>query len=122
MLTTMDLATIVMAMQNSTVAIDVVRLLDAIAIGAQLITLDTYASEIVPRHLRGRVFALAFAIIQTAVPILALLGWLLVPRAPLHVQGWRWVMLIGGAGSFLVWILWRSLPESPRWLVRHGDF
>jgi MFS transporter, putative metabolite:H+ symporter len=114
-------ATIVMAMQNSAIAIDAARLIDAIAIGAQLITLDTYASEIVPRHLRGRVFALAFAIIQTAVPILALLGWLLVPHAPLHIQGWRWVMLIGGAGSFLVWLLCRYLPESPRWLVRHGD-
>jgi putative MFS transporter len=67
------------------------------------------------------VFALAFAIIQTAVPILALLGWLLVPHAPLHIQGWRWVMLIGGAGSFVVWILCRYLPESPRWLVRHGE-
>src|SRR5260221_10307058 len=90
-------------------------------IDAQLIKLDTYASEIVPRHLRGRVFALAFAIIQTAVPILALLGWLLVPHAPLHIQGWRWVMLIGGVGSFVVWILCRALPESPRWLVRHGN-
>jgi putative MFS transporter len=113
-------ATIVMAMQNSAIAIDAVRLIDAIAIGAQLITLDTYASEIVPRNLRGRVFALSFAIIQTAVPVLALLGWLLVPRAPLHVQGWRWVMVIGGAGSFAVWILSRFLPESPRWLARHG--
>jgi MFS transporter, putative metabolite:H+ symporter len=113
-------ATIVMAMQNSAIAIDAVRLIDAIAIGAQLITLDTYASEIVPRNLRGRGFALSFAIIQTAVPVLALLGWLLVPRAPLHVQGWRWVMLIGGTGSFAVWILSRYLPESPRWLARHG--
>jgi putative MFS transporter len=112
-------ATIVMAMQNTAIAIDAARLIDAIAIGAQLITLDTYASEIVPRHLRGRVFALSFAIIQTAVPVLALLGWLLVPHAPLHVQGWRWVMLIGGAGSFVVWILSRFLPESPRWLARH---
>jgi putative MFS transporter len=114
-------ATIVMAMQNSAIAIDAVRLFDAIAIGAQLVTLDTYASEIVPRDLRGRVFALAFAIIQTAVPILALLGWLLVPYAPLHIQGWRWIMVLGGAGSFVVWILCRSLPESPRWLVRHGN-
>ena len=113
-------ATVVMAMQNTAVAIDIARLLDAIAIGAQLITLDTYASEIVPLNLRGRVFALSFAIIQTAVPVLALLGWLLVPRAPLHIQGWRWVMLIGGAGSFLVWLLSRYLPESPRWLARHG--
>jgi MFS transporter, putative metabolite:H+ symporter len=113
-------ATIIMAMQNSAIAIDAVRLIDAIAIGAQLVTLDTYASEIVPRYLRGRVFALAFAIIQTAVPVLALLGWVLVPHSPLHLQGWRWLMLIGGVGSFVVWILCRFLPESPRWLVRTG--
>jgi MFS transporter, putative metabolite:H+ symporter len=113
-------ATIVMAMQNRAIAIDTVRLIDAIAIGAQLITLDTYASEIVPRNLRGRAFALSFAIIQTAVPVLALLGWLLVPHAPLHIQGWRWLALVGGAGSFVVCILCRSLPESPRWLARNG--
>src|SRR5258708_12012719 len=94
-------ATVVMAMQNSAIAIDAVRLIDAIAIGAQLITLDTYASEIVPRHLRGRVFALAFAIIQTAVPVLALLGCLLVPHPPIHVQGWTRAMLIDVTTSFL---------------------
>ena len=113
-------ATIVMAMQNTAIAIDIVRLIDAIAIGAQLITLDTYASEIVPRNLRGRAFALSFAIIQTAVPVLALLAWLLVPHAPFHIQGWRWLVLMGGAGSFVVWMLCRFLPESPRWLARNG--
>jgi len=113
-------ATILMAMQNTAIAIDTVRLMCAIAIGAQLITLDTYASEIVPRNLRGRAFALSFAVIQTAVPVLALLGWLLVPHAPLHIQGWRWIVLMGGAGSFVVGILCRYLPESPRWLARNG--
>jgi MFS transporter, putative metabolite:H+ symporter len=113
-------ATTVMAMQNTAIAIDAVRLIAAIAIGAQLITLDTYASEIVPHNLRGPAFAISFAIIQTAVPILALLGWLLVPHSPLHIQGWRWLALMGGAGSFVVWILSRFLPESPRWLARNG--
>jgi putative MFS transporter len=113
-------ATGLMAMQNSAIALDAVRLICAIAIGAQVITLDTYALEIVPRNLRGRAFAISFAIIQTAIPVLALLGWLLVPHAPLHIQGWRWLVLIGGAGSFVVWILCRFLPESPRWLARTG--
>jgi putative MFS transporter len=113
-------ATTVMAMQNTAIAVDAVRLIAAIAIGAQLITLDTYGSEIVPRNLRGRAFALAFAMIQTAVPVLALLGWLLVPHAPLHIQGWRWLALMGGAGSFVVWMLCRFLPESPRWLAGNG--
>ena len=115
-----SVATIVMAMQNTAVAIDAIRMICAIAIGAQLITLDTYASEIVPRNLRGRAFALSFAIIQAAVPVLALLGWLLVPHDPLLIQGWRWLALLGGAGSFSVWILCRFLPESPRWLARNG--
>ena len=113
-------ATAAMAIQNQAIAIDAVRLMCAIAIGAQLTTLDTYASEIVPRNLRGRAFAISFAIIQTAVPVLALLGWVLVPHAPLHIQGWRWLALLGGAGSFVVWLLCRSLPESPRWLARNG--
>jgi len=115
-----SVATIVMALQNTAVAIDAIRMICAIAIGAQLITLDTYASEIVPRNLRGRAFALSFAIIQAAVPVLALLGWLLVPHDPLLIQGWRWLALLGGAGSFSVWILCRFLPESPRWLARNG--
>jgi len=113
-------ATTLMAVQNTAVAIDAIRMICAIAIGAQLITIDTYASEIVPRDLRGRAFALSFAIIQSAVPVLALLGWLLVPHDPLHIQGWRWLVVIGGAGSFSVWILCRFLPESPRWLARNG--
>jgi putative MFS transporter len=113
-------ATTVMAMQNTAIAIDTLRLTAAIAIGAQLITLDTYASEIIPCNLRGRAFALSFAIIQTAVPVLALLGWLLVPHTLFHIQGWRWLVLIGGAGSFVAWMLCRFLPESPRWLARNG--
>jgi putative MFS transporter len=113
-------ATAVMAMQNTAIGIDVVRLVCSIAIGAQVITLDTYALEIVPSDLRGQAFAISFAIIQTAIPVLALLGWLLVPHTPLHIQGWRWLVLMGGAGSFVVWILCRLLPESPRWLARTG--
>jgi MFS transporter, putative metabolite:H+ symporter len=113
-------ATTVMAMQSTAIAIDTVRLIGAIAIGGQLITLDTYASEIVPRNVRGRAFALSFAIIQTAVPVLALLGWLLVPHTLFRIQGWRWLALMGGAGSLVVGILCSFMPESPRWLARNG--
>jgi len=50
----------------------------------------------------------------------ALLGWLLVPRHPLGIAGWRWVTLIGSAGALASWWLRRGLPESPRWLALHG--
>jgi MFS transporter, putative metabolite:H+ symporter len=43
-----------------------------------------------------------------------------VPRAPLEFDGWRWIVLIGSAGAMFFWIIRLSLPESPRWLGRHG--
>jgi putative MFS transporter len=54
------------------------------------------------------------------VPVVALLGWLLVPKRPFGLEGWRWVALIGAAGAIIAWWLRRGLPESPRWLAVHG--
>lgn len=58
-----------MAMQDNAKAIFLIRLLGSIAIGTQLITLDVYASEIVPRNIRGRALGLAFALLQSAIPV-----------------------------------------------------
>src|SRR5690349_18810368 len=55
-----------------------------------------------------------------AVPLVAFLAWLLVPNTPLGLDGWRWVVLIGSAGAIFIWFIRLSLPESPRWLARHG--
>ncbi len=88
--------------------------------GVELVTIDTYLSEIVPSALRGRAFAYNNAIQFSAVPIVAFLAWLLVPHAPLGLDGWRWVVLIGSAGAVLVWWIRLRVPESPRWLVLHG--
>ena len=40
--------------------------------------------------------------------------------APYGIDGWRWVVLIGAAGSMVIWILRLYVPESPLWLARHG--
>jgi MFS transporter, putative metabolite:H+ symporter len=50
----------------------------------------------------------------TAIPVVAFLCKLLIPIY-WHMEGWRWVMGIGGAGAVFVWYLRRRLPESPRW-------
>jgi putative MFS transporter len=56
----------------------------------------------------------------TAVPVVAALSWWLVPLSPYGIDGWRWVVLIGAAGSMVIWILRLYVPESPLWLARHG--
>ena len=100
--------------------IDAWRFVAGFGIGIQLINNDSFISEMAPKRVRGRYMALGFIVILTAIPVVALLAWALVPHQPLGLEGWRWVMLIGAAGGVLVWLLRRGLPESPRWLAARG--
>jgi MFS transporter, putative metabolite:H+ symporter len=43
-----------------------------------------------------------------------------VPTAPVGLEGWRWVVLIGVIAAPVVVFLRRALPESPRWLAKQG--
>lgn len=113
-------ATLVMALQHSASAIVLWRFLAGIGLGMELVTIDTYLSELMPARLRGRAFAFNHVVQFTSVPVVALLAWWFVPRAPLGFDGWRWVVLFGALGAALVWIARRRLPESPAWLARQG--
>src|SRR5580692_11794132 len=112
--------TFLMALQNTAAGIDLWRFIAGIGIGVELVTIDTYLAELLPRRVRGRAFAFNQAIQFTAVPIVALLCALLLNTHPLGISGWRWVVLIGASGALCIWQLRRSLPESPRWLLQRG--
>lgn len=113
-------ATVIMAFQRTAIGIVAWRLIAGVGIGVELVTIDTYITELVPKHLRGRAFAVNQVIQFSVVPVVALLAWALVPRSPLGVDGWRWVVLIGALGAVFVWFIRRAVPESPRWLISRG--
>ncbi len=113
-------ATVIMAFQHSSEGVLFWRFLAGIGIGVEIITIDTYITELVPGGMRGRAFAVNQAVMFTAVPAIALLAWWMVPLAPFGLDGWRWVVLIGAAGSMVIWMLRRWIPESPLWLARHN--
>jgi putative MFS transporter len=113
-------ASIVMAFQNSTEGILLWRLIAGVGIGVELVTIDTYIAELVPKEIRGRAFALNQVVQFTAIPLVALVAWLLVPGKPLGLEGWRWVVLIGSVSAIFVWSIRRQIPESPRWLIAQG--
>ncbi len=115
-----SLATLLLAFQTSGFGVDLARFVAGIGLGVELVTVDTYIAEIVPAAIRGRAYALNQVVTFLAVPIVALLAWKLVPLAPLGVDGWRWVVLVGTVGAVFVWIIRRGVPESPRWLARQG--
>ena len=113
-------ATVTMACQTTSDGVLLWRFIAGIGIGVEVITIDAYITELVPSRMRGRAFAVNQAVMFIAVPIVAALSWWLVPLSPYGVDGWRWVVLIGAAGSMVIWILRLYVPESPLWLARHG--
>jgi len=113
-------ASVVMAFQTTSEGLLLWRFIAGIGIGVEIITIDAYITELVPSWLRGRAFAVNQSVMFIAVPIVALLSWWLVPLQPYGLDGWRWVVLTGAAGSMVIWVLRLYVPESPLWLARHG--
>jgi putative MFS transporter len=113
-------ATLVMAFQDSGFGVSLWRLIAGIGIGVELVTIDTYLSELVPKSMRGRAFAFNQAVQFSVVPVVAFIAFKLVPISPLGFDGWRWVAVIGSIGALFVWIIRRAVPESPRWLINQG--
>jgi len=113
-------ATGAMAFQNTATGIVFWRMIAGIGIGIELVTIDAYIAELMPKELRGRAFAVNEVIQFSAVPIVALIAWRLVPLRPWGLDGWRWVVLIGSVGAIFVWFIRQGIPESPRWLIGRG--
>jgi MFS transporter, putative metabolite:H+ symporter len=95
------------------------RFCAGIGIGAEIVVIDAYVTEVVPSYARGRYVAITQVAGFCAVPVAAVLSRLLVPTH-FWMSGWRWVMVIGASGALLTWWFRRRLPESPRWLEARG--
>jgi MFS transporter, putative metabolite:H+ symporter len=115
-----SLCATIMAFQTTPDMVNFWRLLCGIGLGVELVTVDTYISELVPKRARGVSFAVQQSIGFVAVPAVTFLAWLLVPKIIWGLSGWRWVVLFDALGAIAVWLVRFRLPESPRWLAQHG--
>ncbi|RKP43445.1 MFS transporter [Trinickia fusca] len=112
--------TAIMAFQHSGMTLNIWRFLAGIGIGVELVTIDSYISELIPSPERGKAYAVNQFITFSVVPVVAFLAYILKDTQPFGLEYWRVVMLIGTFGALAVWIIRRNIPESPRWLARHG--
>ncbi|MFJ9850773.1 MFS transporter [Streptomyces sp. NPDC101150] len=97
------------------------RFLSGLGLGAELVLVDTYLAEFLPRAVRGRYIAHAYTFGFLGVPVAALLGARLVAGHQLWgIDGWRWLLVAGALGAGFIQLMRRQLPESPRWLTVHG--
>ena len=114
------IATVVMGLQGSAFAIDLCRFVASMGVGLELVAIDCYLAELMPKADRGRAFAVGASLQFLSVPLVSLLAWALVPGTHFGIDGWRWLAFVPAVGALLVWQVRRALPESPRWLEAHG--
>jgi sugar porter (SP) family MFS transporter len=90
------------------------RFAGGIAVGASSVVGPMYISEIAPAHLRGRLAGSFQLNIVGGIFIAYLTNFLFVD---LGDESWRWMLGIMVIPAGLFWILLRTIPESPRWLI-----
>jgi MFS transporter, putative metabolite:H+ symporter len=114
------IANFIMGFQTTSDAVNFWPFISALGIGLDLVTVDAYLSELLPRRVRGQSFAFLQAMSAIAFLIAYFLSWQLIPNAPFGHGGWRWVAWIGAVAAIVIWWIRLGLPESPRWLAQQG--
>lgn len=116
------LATIATGFSWNFASFAIFRMLTGAGIGGEYSAINSAIQEFTPARFRGRVdlaingsFWIGAAI--GALGSLVVLDTALVPAW----LGWRLAFVIGGVLAIVVVFLRRFVPESPRWLMIHGD-
>ncbi len=91
------------------------RFLAGVGLGAEPPLTDIYMSEMIPKYARGRYIAWSYTLGFLGVPMAGFVGKFIIQSTFLSLPGWRWLLIIGSLGAFIVWFIRRNLPESPRW-------
>ncbi|WP_033365639.1 MFS transporter [Bordetella sp. FB-8] len=112
--------TAIMAFQGSGLELNLWRFIAGIGLGVELVTIDTYISELISSRQRGRAYAVNQCITFSIVPVIAFLAYAMKDTQPFGLAYWRVIILIGSVGAIAVWFMRRHIPESPRWLAAQG--
>jgi putative MFS transporter len=92
------------------------RFVQGIGIGGEMPVAATYINELSRAQGRGRFFLLYELIFPVGLMMTGQIGAWLVPAF-----GWQIMLLAGGVPGLVITALLLRLPESPRWLIEHGE-
>jgi len=108
------------------------RILGGVAIGLASNLSPMYIAEVAPAQIRGRLVAINQLTIVIGILLAQYINWFLVRNLPQGAtdefirnswfgqQGWRWMFGLTAAPSLLFFLGMLVVPESPRWLAKHG--
>jgi AAHS family 4-hydroxybenzoate transporter-like MFS transporter len=114
---TFAVLTLAISFVESVAMLGALRFLAGVGLGGAMPNAATLASEYVPR--RQRPFAVTLTIV--CIPLGGAVAGELAARV-IPTYGWRMLFILGGVIPIaLALLLWKVLPESPRYLARHRN-
>jgi MFS family permease len=100
----------------------VFRMLTGAGIGGEYAAVNATIQELIPARRRGFTDLVVNGSFWLGAAIGALGAYVALDPAIMPPEiGWRAAFIIGGVLGFVVLLLRRFLPESPRWLMTHGQ-
>ena len=109
------MASLLCVVANSVPTLIAGRFLVGCGIGLTSVGAPMYIAEVSPARIRGRFVSL----FQLAVTVGILLSYIVCAMfAP--AAAWRWMLGLAAVPGLVLAIGMMFMPESPRWLVKHG--
>jgi MFS family permease len=97
------------------------RFLTGFGIGGEYAAINSAIDELIPARVRGAVDLAINGTFWIGAALGAVLSiFLLNPDFIRPEWGWRVAFLLGGILAIAILLVRRHVPESPRWLLRHG--
>ncbi len=98
------------------------RALTGAGIGGEYAAVNATIQELIPARRRGFTDLVVNGSFWLGAAVGAMGALVVLDPAVMPAEyGWRFAFIIGGVLGFIVLLLRRFLPESPRWLMTHGD-
>lgn len=110
--------TLITGLSSSAATVAGLRFLAGLGMGAVFPMPYVIGSELCPANLRGRFTGMADSFLSLGYFLGPLIAIWAIPTTT--SAGWRTMFFIGGIPLFYVLVIWRWLPESPRWLESKG--
>lgn len=98
----------------------IARLLSGLALGAYPPLMFAYLTDVLPPARRGLLSFITVAFGALGPPAGIFLVRAIGPEGWAGVDAWRWAFILGAVGALVVALMFRRLPESPRWLAVRG--
>ena len=98
------------------------RFVAGMGIGGEYTAINSAIDELIPSHYRGRVDIAINGTYWGGAMIGALASYVLLNHSILPQNlGWRIAFFIGPVLGLVIIFIRRHIPESPRWMVTHGQ-